>query len=102
MKNYLITLSDSSKSQKKKAQLESLSDSTSKNNPKKHDYILIIGGDGTFLKTLYKLNKFNNARVIPINGGTIGFYSYFNTKNLNSSLKNITNEEKYNKPIVIN
>lgn len=102
MNNYLIILSDSSKSQKIKAKLESLFDSTWKNNPKKPDYIFIIGGDGTFLKSLNKLNKFKNARVIPINGGTIGFYSYFNTKNLNSILKNITNEEKYFKPIVIN
>ena len=86
MNNYLIILSDTSKTQKTKAKLESLFDSTWKTNPKKPDYIFIIGADGTFLKTLNKLNKFKNARVIPINGGTIGLYSYFNTKNLNSIL----------------
>ena len=51
--------------------------------------IRIVHNKGGVLKTLNKLNKFKNARVIPINGGTIGFYSYFNTKNLNSILQRI-------------
>lgn len=101
MNNYLIILSESQKSLDIKKKLESLFDETWINNPKKPDYIFVIGGDGTFLKSLNKINKFKNARVIPINGGTIGFYSYFND-NLKNILKKITDQKKYFRPTIIN
>ncbi|MGL4616744.1 MAG: hypothetical protein ACRCUM_00745 [Mycoplasmoidaceae bacterium] len=101
MNNYLIIFSDNAKSLKIRKKLESLFDNTWIYNPKKPEYIFIIGGDGTFLKNLNKISKFPNARVIPINGGTIGFYSYFNS-NLTSILNKVTDQEKYFRPIIIN
>ncbi|MGL5591485.1 MAG: hypothetical protein ACRDCF_01990 [Mycoplasmoidaceae bacterium] len=101
MNNYLIIFNENAKSQKIKNKLESLFDDTWINNPKKPEYIFIIGGDGTFLRNLNKISKFPNAKVIPINGGTVGFYSYFNS-NLTNILKKITDQEKYFKPTIIN
>lgn len=58
----------------------------------KSEFIFVIGGDGTFLRNKdYYLNK----KIIPINGGNLGFYSYWNKSNLNKIFKNIENEKNF-------
>ncbi len=65
-------------------------------NPK---YVFVLGGDGTFIKTI---NKFYSKEVnlIHINTGNIGFYSKFNSKKL-PSINQITNESNYINPDVL-
>ncbi len=103
MNNYLILSSDSEKSNKIEKKINNILTNEwvlDESNPK---YIFIVGGDGTFLRNLEKINKFKDAYVVPINGGNFGFYSHFNIDNINSLIKcSDKKEDKYYHPLLIN
>ncbi len=58
------------------------------------EYIFIIGGDGWFLKNAAHYLDNPNIRIIFINAGTLGFYSYKNNVD-EIKLPDITNEANY-------
>lgn len=64
-----------------------------------YEYVFVIGGDGTFLRSI---NKYFNKKIIPINGGNLGYYSFFNKSNLKDILKYIYDEKNYIHPNIIN
>ena len=67
-------------------------------NQNYYDYLFIIGGDGTFLKSL---NYFKDKKIIAINGGNLGYYSEFNKFNLKNIVKNITNNNNFSRMILL-
>src|SRR4030095_7568165 len=56
--------------------------------PKKSDYIISIGGDGTFLATA-KLVGNKNIPIIGVNLGTLGFLAETSTKEISSFISSI-------------
>ncbi len=65
-----------------------------------YQYLFIFGGDGTFLKNTSKLiNK--KIKIIVINGGTFGFYSFFSKKNIEKLFDDIENEKHYINPLML-
>ncbi len=58
----------------------------------KSEFIFVIGGDGTFLR-----NKkyYKNKKIIAINGGNLGFYSYFSRSNIKDIIHKIENEKNF-------
>lgn len=63
------------------------------------DFIFVLGGDGTFIKSLNN-HFFIDQKVVGINFGTLGFYSSYKTiKQLN--LKSILNKNNYSSPYVL-
>lgn len=66
---------------------------------KEYDYVFVIGGDGTFLRSV---DSYFNKKIIPINGGNLGYYSFFNETNLKDILKYICDEDNYIHPNTIN
>lgn len=58
----------------------------------KSEFIFVIGGDGTFLrnKQFYK-----DKKIVPINGGNLGFYAYFNKSNLKDIFKKISIDNNF-------
>ncbi len=67
---------------------------------KKPAYVFVLGGDGTFVRTIKKL-YLSETKIIPINTGTIGFYSSFDCSNL-PKVDQIIDDSNYVKPDVIN
>ncbi|MEG1820772.1 MAG: NAD(+)/NADH kinase [Malacoplasma sp.] len=63
-----------------------------------YDYVFVIGGDGTFLRSTH---KYLDKKIIPINGGNLGYYSFFNGGNLKEILKHISKDENYIHPTMI-
>ena len=55
------------------------------------DFMIIIGGDGTILNTVHRLNC--DPKILTINMGTYGFLAHLNPQNVISSVKNILNDE---------
>jgi len=53
---------------------------------KKYDFIISLGGDGTFLATS---RKFYNNKIVGVNLGNLGFLSEIDKDNIEVSLKNI-------------
>lgn len=64
----------------------------------KADYIFVIGGDGTFLRSK---KYYGNKKIISINGGNLGYYAFFNCNNLKTIFKKILNDSYYFKPLLI-
>lgn len=58
----------------------------------KSEYIFVFGGDGTFLrnKHLYK-----DKKIIPINAGNLGYFSYFCNSNLKFIFDKIINDKNF-------
>lgn len=68
--------------------LESYNVNIEINNIKKEtELIFSLGGDGTFVRTIK--NSTNNAPIIGINCGTLGFLTEINETNINESLEKI-------------
>ena len=44
-------------------------------------YAFVLGGDGTFLKSFHKYHQIG-LKLIGINSGTLGFYTFANAKEL--------------------
>lgn len=63
------------------------------NNFQESEYIFVIGGDGTFLK---HLKYYDNKKVISINAGNLGYFSYFNSQNIKTILKKIKDDKNFN------
>lgn len=62
-------------------------------NQEKFDYLFIIGGDGNFLKYSQPFLE-SNVKIIFINAGTLGFYSYI-TDMSDFDIQDIMNEDNY-------
>lgn len=61
-------------------------------------YLFVIGGDGTFLRS----KKFyGNKKIISINGGNLGYYAFFNANNLKTIFNKILNDSHYFRPLLI-
>lgn len=99
MKFYKIICSDSKRSLAlKKELIKILSKHQWVNNENEHEYIFVIGGDGTFLKSI---DYFNDKKVIMINGGNFGYYSYFDCSNLKSLIDEVIQEKNYNNLLLL-
>ncbi|MGL4947888.1 MAG: NAD(+)/NADH kinase [Mycoplasma sp.] len=58
------------------------------------EYLFIIGGDGSFLRYVNKYLVNNEIKVILINSGNLGFYSYI-SKLEDFKIEDITDESNY-------
>lgn len=63
------------------------------------EFIFVIGGDGTFLKNVC---EYKNKKIIAINGGNLGYFSYFNKANLKSILNLISKENNFKQLLTLN
>lgn len=63
------------------------------------DYIFVLGGDGTFIKSL-NAHFFNDQKVVGINFGTLGFYSSYSSIN-QLDLVSILNDNNFSSPYVL-
>ena len=68
-------------------------------NEEKSEFIFVIGGDGTFLKNV---DKYSDKKIVAINGGNLGYFSSFNSKNIDSILKTIKNEKLFKNILMLN
>ncbi|MGL5630231.1 MAG: NAD(+)/NADH kinase [Mycoplasmoidaceae bacterium] len=59
-----------------------------------YEYLFIFGGDGTFLKSKCYFYK-KKCKVIMINAGNFGFFSYFDENNLNFIFSEILNRNNF-------
>lgn len=59
---------------------------------KKYDFIISLGGDGTFLSSS---REFYDNKIVGINLGTLGFLSEIEKDNIESGLKNILDGKFY-------
>lgn len=66
---------------------------------KDYNFIFIFGGDGTLLSSVKHIRK--EAKVILINGGSFGFFSFFDSKNIETILEFVQNKSNYISPILI-
>lgn len=57
----------------------------------KSDLAIAIGGDGTFINTVHKLNFDKNTYYVGINTGTLGFLQDINPNNLEDFVNNLNN-----------
>lgn len=71
-----------------------------KRDKENYEYLFIIGGDGTLLR---QANTFINksCKVILINGGSFGFFSSFNEKNIDSIFDKVLISKNYIHPQII-
>lgn len=100
LNKFLVITNDSKKSFLLKQELlELLKINKWVLNEKDYDYVFVIGGDGTFLRSV---DRYFDKRIIPINGGNLGYYSFFNAINLKDILKYIFDEKNYIHPNTIN
>lgn len=95
---YKIISNGSLKSEAIKKKLISLAPQDWVLNEQEAKYIFVIGGDGTFLRSK---SFYGDAKVIAINGGNLGYYSFFNCKNLKSIFSKVLKESNYFKPLLI-
>lgn len=71
-------------------------------NINKPKYVFIIGGDGTLLKAVNKLQKIvNKVMFIIIKTGSLGFYSSCNINNFHNIIQNILNKKMYIKNLTL-
>jgi len=56
----------------------------------KYDFIISLGGDGTFLATS---RRFYNIPIVGVNIGNLGFLSYIDKNNMENELKKLLNDE---------
>ena len=103
MKNkYFYVLSNSNKSKKLKEKFDLLIDKQQwVLNKKDFEYLFIFGGDGTFLKTVNKHLFDKSKKIICINGGSFGFYSFFSESNINNIFLEILDDSKYINPLIL-
>lgn len=94
MKNkyYWIVDNKSSKAQSLKKMLNSIIPNNWIQDLDKSEFIFVIGGDGTFLRNKH---LYNNKKIIPINGGNLGFYAYFCKKNIKTIFSKILNDNNF-------
>ncbi len=67
------------------------------------NYVFVLGGDGTFLRS-FSIHKDKKTRIIGINSGTLGFYTVGSWETLSKKkdfIKYITNDEKFHHPLVL-
>lgn len=99
MKNkFLIIDNGSTKALNLRKKIESLVPSDWEYNENDYEYVLVIGGDGTFLRNK---NMYYDKKVVAINGGNLGYYSYFDSKNLKSIFSKINNDNLFFSPLEI-
>lgn len=97
-KFYWIILNDSIKTKKIKKLLLSLIPKNWILDFEKSEFVFVIGGDGTVLRNKH---FYFNKKIVPINGGNLGYYSYFNEKNLSKNFSDIFKENNFYRPIII-
>lgn len=95
---FLIIDNGSAKSLSLRKKLESLIPKDWEHDEHDYQYVFVIGGDGTFLRNK---DKYQDKNIIAINGGNLGYYSYFDTKNLDSIFTKITNSNLFFNPLEI-
>ena len=67
------------------------------------EFAFVLGGDGTFLKAFHKYHQIG-LKLIGINSGTLGFYTFANAKELTNNpgkLSVIFNDNNFIHPFVI-
>lgn len=97
-RKYFIIDNGSSKSLSLRKRFESLITNDWEYSEDDHEYIFVIGGDGTFLRNR---QKYLDKKIVVINGGNLGYYSYFNKDNLKTIFNKITNEKLFFNPLEI-
>lgn len=97
---YTIFINDVSQkaSSLKKQVSHTLSDWNYVDDANNADYIFVIGGDGTFLK---HFEDFKDKKVVAINAGNLGYYSFFNKGNLKTLKSRILNDKNFNNVLVL-
>lgn len=97
---YTIFINDASKNalSLKKQLLNILNDWDYIDDSSIADYIFVIGGDGTFLK---HFQNFEDKKIVAINAGNLGYYSFFNKNNLKSLKNKILNPKNFNSVLVL-
>ncbi len=66
-----------------------------------YEYLFIFGGDGTFLKTVNNYLFDKSKKIICINGGSFGFYSFFSENNIKNIFNEILDNDKYINPLIL-
>jgi NAD+ kinase len=66
-------------------------------NKNNHDYLIVVGGDGTYVRFLRKYYD-KPIKIVCVNTGTVGFYARFDANNLNQFIKTIMDENNYIHP----
>lgn len=71
-----------------------------KYNAKNHNYLFVVGGDGTFVRTL-KHYYDKSVKIICVNTGNVGFYAQLNHNDVDRLNKLVTNKNKYINPDIL-
>ncbi|MDE5545357.1 MAG: NAD(+)/NADH kinase [Malacoplasma sp.] len=98
MNKYLIIDNNSPKSLLLRKKIENLAPSDWEYSETDYEYIFIVGGDGTFLRNRY---KYIDKKIVAINGGNLGYYSYFNVSNLKTIFKKVIDQRYFFQPLTI-
>lgn len=98
MNRYLIITNESKKALNLKSKLIKLIPKDWLEDNINYEWVFIIGGDGTFLRSKH---YYCNKKIIPINGGSLGYFSHFNDKNIKTIFKNISNEANFIIPYIL-
>ncbi|MDR0675182.1 MAG: NAD(+)/NADH kinase [Mycoplasmataceae bacterium] len=69
-------------------------------NKSNHDYLIVIGGDGTYVRFLRKYYS-KPTKIICINTGTVGFYAKFINDDLKDFVKIVTNSNNFIHPQIL-
>ncbi|MCF0217928.1 MAG: NAD(+)/NADH kinase [Malacoplasma sp.] len=95
---YWIVDNGSAKAKSIRKQFEALIPKNWTIEDQNFEYLFVIGGDGTFLrnKALY-----SNKKIVAINGGNFGYYSYFNVRNIKQIFSKISNDSFFYHPLEI-
>ncbi len=92
MKHKIIVDKTNQEALNKSAEITKLLEHSKQSND--FEYIFIIGGDGWFLKNTAPYLDNPKARIIFINAGTLGFYSYKQDAD-NLNIEDLVNEDNY-------
>lgn len=98
MNKYIIITNESKKALCLKNKLLKLLQKNWIEDQKDFQFVFVIGGDGTFLRSI---DLYQDKKIIPINGGNFGYYSFFNCNNIKDIAKQITNEKNYINPTLL-
>jgi len=100
MYKYNYVMSDSKRAQTYKSLFLDKIPSNWIRDEEEYDYLFVIGGDGTlFRRSVYFMHK--SCKVILINGGSFGFFSSFNEKNIGTIFDKVLIDENYIHPQII-
>lgn len=57
------------------------------------EFIIVVGGDGTILETVHRINSQSNPKIITVNMGTYGFLANLEPKSVISGIRKVLNKE---------